>query len=102
VHTSNRFVDLPKVVAAVASKLGYAYTRGHDLGNDDKKKVDVGRFSSEWVMVARKPEYLARLKTPPNSTANDARGEAYWNVPDAYQRYLWTDDHSNLLSVLKH
>ncbi len=30
VHTSNRYVDLPLVVAAVANDLGYAFCTGHD------------------------------------------------------------------------
>ena len=35
IHTSNRFVNLPKVVAAVADELGFAHvTRGSDLPDE--------------------------------------------------------------------
>ena len=57
VHTSNRIVALPKVVAAVSQKLGYSFLRGHDV-DDDRNQ---GHYTSEWVMVARKPEYLEHL-----------------------------------------
>ena len=54
VHTSNRFVELPKVVAAVTAKLKFAQLRGHDANTEREK----GHYTSEWVMVARKAEYL--------------------------------------------
>ena len=41
VHTSNRFVDLPKVVAAVASKMELKYLRGHDNGDEQELSVSI-------------------------------------------------------------
>lgn len=95
VHTSNRFVDLPKVVAAVAADLKLSCQRGHDSAPDSKNEV--GHFTSEWVMVARKPEYLEKL-TPPKDYQHP---EPYWTIPTPSSRYLWTDDHSNLINVLR-
>lgn len=110
VHTSNRFVRLPLVVAAVADKLGYSWRRGHTVGASDFTQYDntstgkneardiknLGRYSSEWVMVARKAEYLKHLEkwVPYNA------GQRFWNTTTANPRYLWTDDHSNLMDVL--
>lgn len=112
VHTSNRFVDLPKVVAAVAAKKGYGYLRGHDQA---PQKGDVGHFTSEWVMVARKREYLRRLEMDPfldqykDELAQAAQreprkyspNEPYWGSVQSGSRYLWTDDYTNLWSVIK-
>ncbi len=105
VHTSNRYVDLPLVVAAVASDLGFAYRRGHDQAPGK----ELGRFTSEWVMVARKADYLEGLKDPPNYASQlreakidpDDPRSFYWTTPIPNRKYLWTDDHSNLWNVIR-
>ncbi len=119
VHTSNRYVNLPLVVAAVANDLGYAFLTGHDntpaSGEEAKKKnltipiKELGRFTAEWVMVAKKPEYLGHLSDPPfyndelkkiDVTPGDSR-YTYWSGTTSSKKYLWTDDHSNLWNVLR-
>jgi len=105
VHTSNRYVDLPLVVAAVADSLGYSYRRGHDAA----PVPELGRFTSEWVMVAKKDEYLSGLFVPPNyddqlrEKKMDPNNPAnnYWTTPSPNRKYLWTDDHSNLWNVIR-
>ncbi len=104
VHTSNRFVDLPKVVAAVASELKYSHLVGHDV-NDDHER---GHFTSEWVMVARKADYLkhlhddqAFLNQYQQALGRKDRRDKYWNTAEINRRYLWTDDYYNLLSVVR-
>jgi hypothetical protein len=123
VHTSNRFVDLPKVVAAIAAKMEYEYTdengvkkkrnyahkRGHD-NNTDRKQ---GHYTSEWVMVAKKAEYilkqggdaafLERYRSDFDERAENKnrRFENFWTTVDANDRYRWTDDYYNLLSVIR-
>jgi hypothetical protein len=105
VHTSNRFVDLPKVVAAVTAKLKFAQLRGHDADTDREE----GHYTSEWVMVARKAEYLARLSgdrdfieryDQKTKGKRDAK-ENYWDPAHVNMRYLWTDDYYNLMSVVR-
>ena len=51
VHTSNRHVNLPLVVADVAESLGLVCKRGHFEPAAGKV---LGATSSEWVMVAHK------------------------------------------------
>lgn len=104
VHTSNRFVDLPKVVSALAANLEYAHLRGHDI-NDNRSD---GHYTSEWVMVARKQEYLKKLsgdsdflKAYKQAIGRKGRSEAYWEPVDSEPRYVWTDDYYNLLSVVR-
>src|SRR5262249_18229258 len=58
-HPSNKFVDLVRVCGDLATSLHnsdgtpYAWRRGHTQGGPEP-----GHFSSEWVMIARRPEYL--------------------------------------------
>jgi hypothetical protein len=103
VHTSNRFVNLPKVVSAVAGELGFSHLRGHDNNKDTAN----GHYNSEWVMVARKPAYLADL-TGKNQTAflekyrkAQPKTPKYWEPVSQDARYVWTDDYYNLLSVVR-
>jgi hypothetical protein len=101
VHTSNRHVDLVKVVADVSKSLGLACKRGHDSADDHAN----GHFTSEWVMVARKAAYLDKLQAPPgyaeNPNVRKSGDPTYWSVPAATGRYVWTDDYSNLLAVFR-
>jgi hypothetical protein len=107
VHTSNRYVELPLVVAAVATDLGYSFQRGHD----NAPGKELGRFTSEWVMVAKKAEYLKDLFVPPHyedqlRKANPPQNPAdernfYWGNYRYNRKYSWTDDHSNLMNVLR-
>jgi hypothetical protein len=106
VHTSNRFVELPKVVAAVANKRNWAYYRGHDALDDHTN----GHYTSEWIMVAKKPEYLNEMynKAPEDyerrleAHNKRAKIEAYWdNQVRTGERFLWTDDYTNLWSVIR-
>jgi hypothetical protein len=121
VHTSNRYVSLPKVVAAVtlvlneeltdeekAKKYSYASLRGHDQAPFEGK---VGQFTSEWIMVARKPEYLAPLKqlvpegyrqaVEAMAAKKGAVVEEYWSPVNAQKRFVWTDDYYSLWPVLR-
>ncbi len=120
VHTSNRFVRLPRVVAAVTAALNqelsddekarginYACVIGHDQAPFDK----VGHFTSEWVMVTRKAKYLERVKAmEPDGYAEALRAmaakkgvpvEPYWTTPTPQARYLWTDNYYTLWTVLR-
>jgi hypothetical protein len=101
VHTSNRHVNLVKVVADVAKSLNLHCRRGHDSAEDH----DNGHFTSEWVMVARKSEYLDDLKAPPGYADNEkvrrSGDTTYWSTPPTSGRFVWTDDYSNLLAVFR-
>ncbi|MCI0680902.1 MAG: hypothetical protein L0Y71_02260 [Gemmataceae bacterium] len=120
VHTSNRFVDLVKVVADVASSLDETVLdyqgrplqlvarRGHD---NAPFKGNVGHFTSEWVMVYRKTVTGPDGKRIPNPWGTNLREPAgwrraggqgqYWETPPVYGRYVWTDDFYNILGVLR-
>ena len=115
-------MSLPRVVAAVAQALNeeltpeekarninYACVRGHDIAPFEPKKI--GHFTSEWVMVARKAEYLKRVRdmgpkvydeaNRKPAAARQAVAEPYWNTPEPRSRYLWTDNYYTLWTVLR-
>jgi hypothetical protein len=94
-HTSNRYYQLPPIIASAAKELKLACIVGKDLitGEDDEDF----RFSSEWVMVARDAKYLANLK-------NDLNNKILWHpakltkIVDGKlvekkidREFLWTD-----------
>jgi hypothetical protein len=103
VHTSNRHVDLTKVVADVASDMGFYYKKA----NDQAPEKSLGHFISTWVMVSRKSEYMKNVDSDPFDytgrmrTANMAT-KGYWRTYPSTGRHIWTLDHSNLLGVMGH
>jgi hypothetical protein len=129
VHTSNRHVDLVKVVADTAASISFSeegderkivysnngdktlvWKRGHDQAPGGREQ---GHYTSEWVMVARDLNRLndPSMSEPPNymqllQQEVDRRGgrvEPYWDEPPASggRRFVWTDDYSNLIAVLR-
>jgi hypothetical protein len=97
-HVSSRNYDLTRVVADVANELGYACRVGHDTPMSLPKggPLDSVYFSSEWVMVARAPQFLEGLRAPPNPPPGQP---PFWSTPVPQRRHVWTDELQNLASV---
>src|SRR5262249_5020131 len=93
IHTSNRDWKLAPVVADVAQALGLECRVLRDNANAEK---DATHFSSEWVVIARKAEYLAHTK-PPKSEKYDID----WQTPAATGKHLWTDAGPHSLEPLR-
>ena len=88
-HISNLYFDLGPVVTALASDAGMAARRMHDspiAAADDT----LGKWASEWVVVARDPADFGALLRDPR-WVTDRRNAT---VP------VWTDDFSSTLSAL--
>jgi hypothetical protein len=130
VHTSNRHADLTIPARDIATalkdpitKLKYAYVVGKDQGRDASGYR--GHFGQEYVMIARKKEYLPQpgvVKNPDNDkeymTWSDktpdedkqaaiqenqervAKGFRPGPVPKGSQE-VWTDDYTNLVGILR-
>jgi hypothetical protein len=142
VHTSNRHVDLVKVVADVTDSIKFFEDGPHkrivysDSRDPEDRKIierqgssaemklvckrghdqapggrEAGHYTSEWVMVARDSKYLEHLTAPPgyqeklDAEAQRIRiaNEPYWTdpTPSLTGRFVWTDDYSNLIAVLR-
>jgi SAM-dependent methyltransferase len=88
-HVSNRYLELVPVLA----KLGASFDppllgiNWHDDGNED-----IGKYGSEWVLMAPTAEGLGRLGRKPSM----------WDPLTAKpETPLWTDDFSNVWSVFQ-
>ena len=84
-HVSNRSLDLHPVVADLARSRGLSA-----VAFNDHERLP-GKEPSHWVVVARLPQDLAALTT-------DARWRPLEGDPG---RRLWTDDYSNIVTILK-
>jgi len=89
VHISNVYLDLEPVVASAAAEFGLVARLRVDP-RDPEDSLRTGRFTSTWVMLGREAEDLAPLMQRP--LWRDAEGREGFR--------LWTDDRSNILSVL--
>jgi hypothetical protein len=87
-HISNRHLKLEPILARLAAKQGLvALVQTDQITAED---VAMGKGASQWVMMARTLADLRSLSTDPRWTP----ARAPQDTP------LWTDDFSNILSVL--
>lgn len=88
-HVSNRYLDLEGVLAALSRDLGLLAYVDEDAPSITEKEE--GKAASVWVILARKNDDLGPLEKSPLWTPLEAE-----NTDKA-----WTDDYSNVLSVMK-
>jgi hypothetical protein len=89
VHISNKHLDLKPVVASLAKDAGlFALMEDHEP--DEKADGDLA-YPSEWVALARASADLGPL-------LRDARWKA---LPSRVGYQPWTDDYSNVFSVIR-
>src|SRR5262249_27348820 len=82
-HISNRYLNLEPLLAGLSREAGLSsYIR-----YDERPTAD-GRFPSTWVVVARSESALGAIPT-----------DAQWR--SAKGTVIWTDDFTNILSVLR-
>jgi spermidine synthase len=84
-HVSNRFLDLPPVLEALARAHALAAVMIEDPAQDDNGL----HSSSTWVLIAR------------NNDAFKALAGKVTALPMQPSWRLWTDDYNNLVQVLK-
>jgi hypothetical protein len=84
---------VPPLVDA-ANALGLAWTRAKDDGRDptDARRWIWPHYSSEWLVIARRPAYLEHLKDT---------GTIRWTVPPATGEHLWRDGGKHDLEPLR-
>jgi len=87
-HLSNQYLDLRPVVANLAQDAGLAFLLQDDL-NLSREERSLGKDSSRWAIMARRPETFGRLATDPR-----------WHRWEETQGQLWTDSYSSIFSVL--
>jgi spermidine synthase len=89
-HISNRYIDLAPVLAAITRELGLVARISDDSGLDEAHGRATMRYPANWVAIARDAGDLGTLWTADN-----------WRpVNERRDIEAWTDDFSNILSVL--
>ena len=88
-NISNWHLSFEKVLARMAADAGLAALWQREPPNAGS--LALGKFPSEWFVVARDPKDFGRLN-----------GDPRWTVPSVpASTPLWTDDFSNVLSVIR-
>ena len=89
-HVSNRCFNLEPILGKIADHEGVVCRINAD-GEIPPLQAREGRYSSIWIVMARRPEHVAgRLDNP------------HWQaVPGYDDAPMWTDDYSSILSVLR-
>jgi hypothetical protein len=90
VHISNDHLDLEPIVANLADDAGIVGLAQRDLGVTPAE-ARVGKTGSHWAVLARRLDDLHALR-------NDPR---WHRLAPRADRAVWTDDFSNILSIIK-
>lgn len=86
-HISNRYLQLEPILTKVADSLGLTAYSMIDAPSDEE--FSTGKRPSHWMVLARKPEDVAKLVD-----------RSAWQKVDVNPATpLWTDDYSNILSA---
>ncbi|MEO5897260.1 MAG: fused MFS/spermidine synthase [Vicinamibacterales bacterium] len=88
-HISNRHLNLEPVLATLADRAGLVSLIRSDHADWDEQ---TGKTGSEWMVMSRKVEDLGSLSSDRNWRATRSAGSVN----------LWTDDFSNILTLLMH
>ena len=88
-HITNRHVDLAPPLGTIARNYGLTGLIMRDV-NVTPEEAQAGKDASVWVVMARRPEDLSLL-------AADSRWQKL-TTPEDFP--IWTDDFSNIFSVL--
>jgi len=89
-HVSNLHLDLGPVVGNIAASLKLPARRFNDKASDEDSDETYGKDPSDWIVIARNENDLTAIE-------HDDRWQALQPSPG---KGIWTDDYSNLLSVL--
>jgi hypothetical protein len=88
-HISNRYLDMAPVLGRLAEEAGL-----QGVIQRDPDELAVGKFASDWVVLAR-----------PLGPLEELRHSARWGVWEVLhggsEAPLWTDDHTNILPLLR-
>jgi len=88
-HISNRYMDLAPVIAALARDANLAGALGERTpDNDDLAML---RDASRWIALAKDASLLSDL----------VKVDGWQSLSTTRETRLWTDDYSDVLSVIK-
>ncbi len=86
VHVSNRYLSLEPVVGRIAAEAGLIARVRNDPSDDAS-----GKTASTWIILAKEDAHFGSL----------AKSDQ-WHILDGFTwNPVWTDDYSNLMSILR-
>ncbi|MBL8764223.1 MAG: fused MFS/spermidine synthase [Phycisphaerae bacterium] len=88
-HISNRHLDLTPLLASIATKLGMRAIIQDDGGVSDSE-MNVGKYASTWVLLVNNLRDVTEL----------ANGR-WTELKPLGEEWLWTDDFSNMLKIMR-
>lgn len=89
IHISNRHLDLEPVLGAIARDTGLAARMWSDFKITKQQRVEQKR-ASQWMVLARSDDDLKNLT-----------GHGNWKQPRVREGRSWSDDFSDVFSVLR-
>ena len=94
-HTSHRYHNMVPPLVDAAKALNVAWKVAKDEGDRGSSSQLPTHFSSEWVVIARKAEYLRHLQN-----VTDGEHRLQWQVPESTGKHLWRDGQTPDLKSL--
>jgi hypothetical protein len=95
-HVSNRYLDLPPVLAGICRDMKLACLVRADL---DYSQHVAGQDPSIWVVVAGRPSAFTGLPRQPPADVPDPTRSLVWRTIPGVSREIWTDERANLFSA---
>jgi hypothetical protein len=95
-HISHRYHNMVPPLVDAAKSLNLAWKVGKDSGTHNPGDYPSTHFSSEWVVIARKAEYLAHL-----SDVKTSKQQLTWTVLASTGQHLWRDGQPHDLKPLE-
>ncbi|MGA8086358.1 MAG: fused MFS/spermidine synthase [Terracidiphilus sp.] len=93
-HVTNHYVNLPPKLANLAHDARLVCMDETDTEVTAEQAAE-GKFASEWVVMARSRQDLELLQASPSAPS-------HWRALEGNPgERVWTDDYSNLLSVIR-
>jgi hypothetical protein len=89
-HLSNRYLDLPPLVARLGAAHDPPFLTKLDEDMPTDREREAGKFRSAWAVLARSPADLGGVAK-----------DVHWQPLPAKPGPVWRDDFSNLLAVWK-
>lgn len=95
-NISNYYMDMRPVLGAISLRLGLVGYVRDDGGPTSEKQFLEDKRPSTWVVLARSRDDLEPLPIDTRWRPLVPAGDE-----EAVMRYLWTDDHSNMLGIVR-
>ena len=89
-HVSSKFIDFEPIGAGITEQFGLSSAIKVDLPTEETRKIE-GRNSCVYMLMSRDADLVSKF-------LDSGRG---WRKIDSSKKLFWTDEHANVLDVMK-